>query len=216
MIYINNSKLFELLDCASVPYMEAVLIKKATGMPSIPIDRTELFEVHFSLFYSLYITKYRAGELGYYLHLDPMRIRMIKIPEENFCHHYFPDQGVFCSNKSAASKYCSSHDKMYHGQNKKLVYDPLEEFYSNTENIQFGKDDILEKLMNGVILYSMKKGAVEDALMLFKISRPTKKRIKKRYHELAKKQHPDKINGDDSLMKELNRSYQILMEVFVI
>jgi DnaJ-class molecular chaperone len=28
--------------------------------------------------------------------------------------------------------------------------------------------------------------------------------------------HPDRNRGDDSMMKELNRSYQVLMEVYVV
>jgi DnaJ-class molecular chaperone len=40
--------------------------------------------------------------------------------------------------------------------------------------------------------------------------------VKRKYHQLARAYHPDMKNGDDTLMKELNHSYQVLMEVFVI
>ena len=41
---------------------------------------------------------------------------------------------------------------------------------------------------------------------------PTKKEIKKRYKELARKYHPDINNGDDVKMKELNHYRDVLIK----
>jgi len=39
----------------------------------------------------------------------------------------------------------------------------------------------------------------------------TKEDVKKQYHFLAKKNHPD-LGGDDIQMEQLNRAYQLLMK----
>jgi len=62
------------------------------------------------------------------------------------------------------------------------------------------------------MVYAFRKGEVETALSFFNIARPTKRSIQKRYHELAKRYHPDRNDNDDSLMKRLNHSYQVLCE----
>jgi hypothetical protein len=75
---------------------------------------------------------------------------------------------------------------------------------------------MLEKLMKGVMLYSLRRGAVEQAKQFFNLSYPDRLLIRRKYRELAFKYHPDKLGGDDTLMKELNKAYQILNEIYVI
>ena len=40
----------------------------------------------------------------------------------------------------------------------------------------------------------------------------TKKEIKKKYHELSKKYHPDKNNGKDEKFKQINEAYETLYD----
>jgi len=198
------------------PVMEAALIKHLTGLDKIPATYEELFSVHFSLYHTLYILKTTKGEQGYYLHLDPMRIRMIKIPGSGACTFYFPEKGHFCGRKPQADNFCSYHIKEHQYHINKISYDPLFDFYINPENISFCRDGLIKKVMKGAISYSLKRGEIQRAADFFGLANPDKKLIKKRYHELAKLYHPDRMKGDDSMMKNLNVSYMILCEVYVL
>ena len=193
--------------------MEVELLRIITGEQRMPAARDSLFVLHFSLYHALYNLKYHAGACGFYLHLDPMRIRLIKTPGAGRCHHYFPETGIHCGHPSDGGSYCNRHHDPY--SLTALSYDPLHDFYCNPENISFGTSDILGKLMNGVIIYALRRGEIEQAKIFFGLSRLSMKTVKIKYHELAKLYHPDRNRGDDSLMKELNHSYQVLMEVFV-
>jgi hypothetical protein len=210
----ETADIFNILLSRDAPIAEVDLLRIMTGTRRLPAGRERLFELHFSLFHALYSLKYEAGAGGYYLHLDPMRIRLIKTPDAGLCHHYLPENGRYCGMPVHDGYYCPlHHDPAMPGT---VSFDPLHDFYTNANNISFGTDSILGKLMNGVIIYALKRGEVEHALNFFGLSRPTLKKVKKKYHELAKSYHPDRNNGDDSLMKELNHSYQVLTEVFVL
>ena len=216
LIPINRKNLFNYLLKASAPVMEAELIKNFTDLEKIPTGRVELYKFHFSMYHALHNLRQDAGKNGYYLHLDPMRIRLVHLPEKGKCHHYEPEKGNFCEVKTEHDNFCIYHYKLYKDNLDMLKYDPLHEFYLNEENISFGTEKILDKLMNGIICYSLKKGAVENAKKFFKLEYPSKKTVIKRYHELAKSYHPDKQNGNDNLMKELNNNYQVLKEVYIL
>jgi hypothetical protein len=210
----ETDDLFNILISCGAPIEEVDLLKILTGEKRLPSGRERLFELHFSLYHALYRLKFEAGAGGYYLHLDPMRIRLIQMPGPGICHHYNPETGSLCGLDAGGALYCGLHQGP--GTVGGLYFDPLLDFYSNPDNISFGTSAILGKLLNGVIIYALRRGEVERALNVLGISRPTLKSIKKKYHELAKSYHPDLNNGDDSLMKELNHSYQILTEVYVL
>ncbi len=213
LISFDTGDIFTLLESHTEPVMEADLLRSLTGEERIPSGREKLFELHFSFYHALYRLKGEAGARGYYLHLDPMRIRLARIPGSGACHHYDPRTGSHCGMDTDGGDYCGAHRGP--GANV-LFFDPLYDFYTNPDNISFGESAVLEKLMNGTILYALRRGEVERALELFGIARPTMKIIRKKYHEMAKKLHPDLNRGSEPLMKELNHAYQVLMEVFVI
>lgn len=210
----DTTALFSMLDGLDGPAAETDLLKMATGERRIPPGRERLFELHFSLFHALYRLKADAGARGYYLHLDPMRIRLVRVPGPGSCRHYVPVTGRYCGRAAGDDGYCPEHlDPLVLAAPS---FDPLRDFYTNPDNISFGSSPVLEKLMKGVVIYSLRRGEVERALAVFGLSRPTKKRIQARYHELARSFHPDLNPGREHLMKELNYSYQVLMEIFVI
>ncbi len=198
--------------------MEIELIREFYKDSNISGSTEKLFQVHYSLFHLLYKLKQRAGKDNYYLHIDPMRIRLIPVPSEQFCSYYNAEKGRFCNKKieKIKSNFCGYHIQHYGDTLNKLVFDPLYEFYNNSENINFGKSEILKKLMRGAVVYALRKGELDRALKFFGIVKPDGKIIKKKYHELARKYHPDKSGGDDRMMKALNISYQILREVYVL
>ena len=216
ILEINRQELFNYLLSATAPVIEAELIKKFSDLEKIPTSMVELYKFHFSMYHALHNLKQTAGKKGYYLHLDPMRIRLVHLPENEKCCHYEPETGQFCGGKTEFNNFCIYHYKLYKDNLDRLRYDPLHEFYINEENISFGTEKILGKLMDGVICYSIKKGAVEKAKKFFNLEYPSKKTIIRRYHELAKSYHPDKQDGNDTLMKELNNNYQVLKEIYIL
>ena len=214
LIAFDTGAIFTLLESYNTPMMEADILKTLTGLERIPSGREKLFELHFSFYHALYRLKQEAGARGYYLHLDPMRIRLVRIPETGVCHYYDPESGSLCGRDAGDGMYCGLH--LGQVNNAALSFDPLFDFYTNPDNISFGTSAVLDKLMKGVVIYAMKRGEVERALELFGLSRPTMKSIKSKYHELAKSLHPDLNRGGESQMKDLNHAYQVLMEVFAI
>ncbi len=213
MISVNDHDLFDYLRERKLPVMEIELIRLFTG--GFPRDGEEaLFQVHFSLYHSLYRLKEEAGSSGYYLHLDPMRVRMLRIPDEG-CRHYLPEEGCFCREAVFDSLYCAGHAGG-HGGEVYPFFDPVREFYLNPDNISFGNSHILKRLMRGIRVYGFRKGEIDDALDIFGLTRPNRRALQKRYHELARRFHPDSGNGNMIQMKRLNHAYNILKEVFVI
>jgi hypothetical protein len=216
LLPIDRDQLRDYLLAKEVPVFEAELLKFAADISSLPDTTEELFRVHFSLFHELYAIKFDNASKGYYLHIDPMRIRMLHVPESGMCRHYFPEEGKYCGEFSGNGNYCPHHECLYADNISRPLFDPLYDFYMNPENIVFGTSSLLQKLMNGVIVYAFRRGEIQRSLEFFDLVRPTSDRVRKRYHELARKYHPDRHHGNEELMKELNRSYQVLREVFVV
>jgi len=216
LIKINIEDLYHYLAEMESPVMEIQLLRKFPGEVDLARRKDRLYSLHFSLFHALYLLKGIAGEDGYYIHLDPMRIRMIKVPGSGRCSYYYAEKGLFCNRHVEEGSYCTYHIS-YSRQNSSLpVYDPLDEFYCNPDNIAFGNSRILERLMMGIKVYTFRKGDIEESLKLFGLTHPGKRIIQKRYRELALKYHPDRNNGDDSRMKNLNNAYNVLKEVFIL
>jgi len=213
---VDIVSLFDFLSSKDVPVMEIECIRFITGGSPFPRGDTGMFNAHFSLYHAFYRLKYFAGELGYYLHMDPMRIRLIKVPRDRSCQFYDDRLGRFCAEDSGGAVYCPVHGMLVHGDIRNPVYDAVEDFYSNGANIMFGGSGLLRKLMDGCIVYAFHRDEIDNALRFFGLECPGRKRIRNRYYALAKEYHPDLHGGDDTMMKELNRSYQVLKEVYVM
>ncbi len=212
---LNCDEIRDMLLEYREPVMEIELLKRVFNIRKIPSSVEKLFPIHFTLYNGLYRLREEMGARGYYIHLDPMRIRLIKVPEKN-CRYYYPEKGDFCGGDISGHGYCKYHENLYEEQRNRVTFDPLFDFYRNEENITFWKSGILQKLMDGIVLYSVKRGEIRTALDFMGISHPSKKIIQKRYHELAKQYHPDNSKESEEKMKILNVSYQVLMEVFIL
>ena len=215
LIAFDTDGIFTMLEARSAPVSEAELLRSLTGGTALPPARDKLFELHFSLYHALYRLKEEIGGRGLYLHLDPMRIRMIGVPDAGRCHHYLPEEGLHCGLVCDGSGYCTLHAREPE-ELRAPSFDPLYDFYVNPDNISFGRSDLLKKLMKGVVTYALRKGEIEAALACFGLERPTRQRIQRTYHALALACHPDLAGGSESRMKELNHAYRVLMEVFPI
>lgn len=211
--YIPTSELAEFLIPFESPLMEIEIIKRFFEFTPGTSSNTELFSMHFSVFNALYRLKEDYGGLGYYVHIDPMRIRVLKIPESG-CGYYFDDKGSFCTAESPEGEYCHVHRKFSPGNSVQIDF--LRDFYIDPENISFGESELLKRILEGTFRFIKNRRQIEDAKKLFGISHPSKKIIRKKYRELAMKFHPDKNRGDEKPMKKLNEAYEVLREVYVI
>lgn len=213
IIPVDIEEVFLYLKDKNKPVMEIELIRHFTG--GFPRDGEEaLFRAHFSIYHALYLLKHNAGKKGYYLHLDTMRIALVMVPDGQ-CAHYLPEKGEFCKDSANGTVYCTAHGFSHHDESFPS-YDPLQDFYLNPDNISFGNTHILKRIMNGILIYSFRKGEIEEALVLFDLVHPNRNRIQKRYRQLARKHHPDGSGGSVAEMKKLNHAYSILKEVFVV
>ncbi len=215
LIKINEEQLFEFLAEKNMPVMEFDIIKHFVASKNEHPEEHTLFIKHFSIYHSLYKLKFSSGLKNYYLHLDCMRIRLIKIPEQGICRHYNPETGNFCGAPTY-SDFCTEHEEEYKEYRNSASFDILQDFYTDPENITFGDSEILKKLMSGIKVYCFRKKDIDDALRFFDIQKPGRKIIANRYRELAIKYHPDKCSGSEDMMKKLNSSYSILKEVFIV
>ncbi|HOQ11569.1 MAG: Chaperone protein DnaJ [Spirochaetes bacterium ADurb.Bin218] len=211
LIQIDSEELFIFLSERESSISEYELIKKFT--PPLKEDSFpySLYERHFSIFHALYSLKIKVAPKGLFLYIDPLRIRLLPIPEKGFCQFYNPEEGSFCY-KETPSFFCSEHEVM-----SPLCpsFDPMFEFYLDPENINFGESEILQNTQKGLNFYLLHKKEVDRALDLFAISKPTRKKIAARYRELAFKFHPDKDSGNEEMMKQINSAYSILQQVYV-
>jgi len=215
IIQINENHLFNYLKDKNHPVMEYDIMKYIISSACCNPDEHTLFVKHFSLYHSLYKLKFSAGKKGFYLHLDFMRIRLIEIPENGVCRHYDAENGNFCG-VSASENFCELHKEEYLKQRNSVIFDYLQDFYTDPENITFGDSEVLKKLMNGIKVYCCRKKDIDEALKFFDLHKPGKNRIASRYRELAGKYHPDRCGGSEEMMKKLNNAYMILKEIFIL
>jgi hypothetical protein len=194
--------------------MEIEILRKFYCCAPGALAGMNLFDMHFSVYNALYRLKQKGGA---YLHLDPMRIRYLPLPAGG-CGHYLPDSGEWCGMPviDETLRRCGRHYPVRPEEYSLPVYDCLMEFYIDPENITFGKSPLLAKLMSGAVRFAVNRAAVDGALKFFGLRNPGMKSLKKRYRELAVKYHPDRNSGDCSKMIELNRSYEVLKEIFII
>jgi hypothetical protein len=216
IIAISDMDLFDHLSSMGSPVMEVELIRRFApdGLPAASTE--SLFIRHFSLYHALYRLKLSAGKRGFYLHLDPMRIRLIRLPGSSMCHYYMAEEGRFCSMDAETSLFCQAHSPYGRDLQNRIVFDPMADFYLNPDNIVFGKSHLLDRLMKGMAAYCLRKGEIDRALELFGVSEPGKKIIQRKYYELALKYHPDRNDGSEAKMKEVNNAYHVLREVFFL
>jgi len=215
LITICEDRLFEYLNGKNLPVMEHDIIKYFFPPGTGQDEQHTLYVKHFSLYHALYKLKFSAGAYGFYLHLDCMRIRLIRLPEASRCGHYYPETGSFCMEVSEDG-YCALHNLEVKNSRNNVTFDILQDFYTDRENITFGDSELLKKLMSGIKTYSFRKKDVDEALKFFGIHEPGKKRITRRYRELAAKYHPDIPGGSEEMMKRLNGCYIILKDVFIL
>ncbi len=173
-----------------------------------------LFQKHFSVYHALHVLKGKAGRRGYYLHLDPQRIRLLPVPGQGSCGYYYPEEGCFCGAVEKASGRCENHLRADSSGVNLPVHDPLHEFYMNRSNISFGESTELAANTEAIKNYALNREAADTALAVLGISRPDPRKIKERYRAVAREAHPDLNGGDDTRMKEINEAFSLLESVF--
>jgi len=213
LIRIDISELRSYLQGLSTITGEYEILKKFTPERKENGDQYSMYERHFSVYHALYLLKESAGRADFFLHIDPLHIRLLPLPGAGCCGHYNPDNGAFCLAETD-SLFCEKHN----GDIDPAIpsFDPMAQFYLDPENIAFGESEILNDIMKGFRIYFMRKREIDDALILFNLEKPARKSISSRYRELASKFHPDRCGGSEEKMKEINRAYTLLKEVFVV
>lgn len=216
IISFDIRKIADYLLSRQHPIGEVELLKYLMGVKMLSECGEELYSLHFSLFHALYRLRREPICASHYLHLDIMRLRMVAIPRSSRCVYYFSEEGRFCEIAVRNGLFCAYHQ--FHAQllGNSMTFNPMEDFYLNPDNIRFGESELLAKLQRGVILYSIRRGQVDEALKFFGLHNPSRKALQKSYYEFAKRYHPDFIRGDDSMMKKVNYYYQVLREIFLI
>lgn len=213
LIIIDINELRSFLSGLDSVTGEFELVKKFTpdsGSDGAPYS---MYERHFSVYHALYKLKFDAGRDGVYLHIDPVRIRLIPLPSTGSCGYYKIESGSFCMNR-AEDRFCSEHRDEVEPEIPQ--FDPMAQFYLEPENITFGESDILRDVMKGFGIYMTNRREINEALKLFGIEKPGRKSISRRYRELASEFHPDRHSGSEEKMKEINRAYSLLKNVYVV
>lgn len=213
LIKIDTAELREYLTGLSDATGEYEILKKFTPETRANGEPYSMYERHFSVYHALYILKREAGKSALYLHIDPVKIRLLPVPSSGFCGYYYAEKGIFCLNQTD-NIFCELHQ----GEIIPEIpfFDPMAQFYLDAENIAFGESEILNDIMKGFRLYFMRKREIDEALLLFNIEKPGRNSISRRYRELASLFHPDRCGGSEDKMKEVNSAYTLLKEVFVV
>jgi len=203
----------EYLISAQQPVPETQLMKFAFSSDDLPHEQYELYRKHFLLYNRLYIIQEEYGKNSFYLHLHPLRIRLIETV--GGCSYYYPDEGGFCGQLPRLNAYCEHHHMR--SDIRFPVYDCMRAFYLDIKNIEWPEFEKIEHVRKGIMLYSAGITDIKKALqfMGFSCDFPGGYRIRKRYRELARKYHPD-ASGNIDNMKQLNEYYELLKKVFVV
>lgn len=213
LIKIDREELMIFLSEISSVTGEYDILKKFTPDLKVSGEPYSMYERHFSVYHALYMLKAEAGRSDLYLHIDPVKIRLLHVPGAGLCSYYLPEKGSFCLDK-AEGLFCKTH---LGGIDPEIPYfDPMAQFYLDPENIAFGESEQLNDIMKGFRVYFMRKREIDEALVLFNIEKPGSISISRRYRELASRFHPDRCGGSEEKMKEINRAYSLLKAVFVV
>jgi hypothetical protein len=202
----------DFLLAADKPLPETDVMRFSFDMKGIPSGSRELYERHFLLYHALYAVKAAWGLKGYYFHLHPLRIRLVKLPEG--CTYYFEETGEFCGAEMHDGICVFGH---HHPDDGLPVFDCLTGFYGDISNIEWDEFEKIERVRKGILLYSFRISDVKKALRFMGFDDiPSGGKIRNRYHELVRLYHPDRNGGDAEKMKTLNEGYALLKSVFVI
>lgn len=210
LIVYRDDHLLAILGNESKPVAESFLIKKLASEYGYPGFDSDLFTLHFSLFHSLYKLRISQGLKGFYLHISPMYLRIVKMPDHHQCSFYNEKQGEYCLGENDEGKHlCSFHYNYF-----RTFPEPdfLTDFYINSENVNSDLE-VFDKISRGIKIYASRKKETDAAAELFGLARPTPEKIKMRYHRLAMEFHPDKC-GKAEKMIEINSAYVLLMQVY--
>lgn len=210
LIEYRDDHILAILGNETKPVAESFLIKKLSAEYGYPGFDSNIFTLHFSLFHSLYKLRISQGNKGLYLHISPMYLRIIKIPDYSQCSYYNEKQGKYC----LAGTVENSHLCGFHYNYFRIFAEPdfLTDFYINSENINSDLE-VFDKISRGIRIYASRKKETDAAAELFGLAHPTPEKIKLRYHRLAMEFHPDKC-GSVEKMIEINSAYTLLMQVY--
>lgn len=216
IIEYDDKIIFEYLLNAKLPVYESTLLRKLNNLDSISSDKIMLYVFHFSLFHALYKMKKKYGKEGFYLHIDCMRISLKKISQKNQCQYFDEMSGCFCKNNTEKeSLFCYVHKNYEKIYDNSLIFDPMQQFYENSENIMFVKDGKIFEIMDNIKNFSLNSGDLKNAMKIFDLKNFNKRSLRIRYIALSKKYHPDRSDGNNVAMKEINWAYSILDGVAV-
>lgn len=205
--------LFEFLLIQNLPISENRVIKHFIKIDFLPVGE-DLFKLHFALFNALYHLKKDAGAKGYYLHLDPFKLSLVKVPDEG-CLFFSDIFGKYCGCPVINDRLCEFHSNLYGNDVNLPAYDYLRDYYLDPANYENGYNTKIKKIQEGMLEYSFNRKEFDDALNYFGLKAFHQKEIINIYHAKAKLLHPDKSSGDKTKMRELNEKFQLLKELFV-
>jgi hypothetical protein len=210
LIVYRDEHILAILGKETKPVDESFLIKRLAAEFGYPGFDSHLFTLHFSLFHSLYNLRISEGLKGFYLHISPIYLRILKMPHISQCSYYYEKPGQYCLAGTEEGKHLCGFHLYQFGTLPEPDF--LTDFYINRENVRTDPA-VFDKIGRGLRIYASRKKETEAAAELFALARPTPEKIKLRYHRLAMEFHPDKC-GNGEKMIEINSAYTLLMEVY--
>lgn len=191
------------------PLMESSLIRKLKVRFGYPgLERGNFYRHHFYLFHALYRIKHSTAYRDFYLHINTLHVRMLRLPEHGECAFYFPFTGTFCK-RSCDGRVCHKHG---YGTDS-IVADYLSSFYLEKENVELFDEDSLKERTEKILLYGLGKRHIDNSLSFFGLKDFDEKKIRRCYRSMAVACHPDK-GGSTEKMREVNQHYQVLKPLF--
>ena len=161
----------------------------------------------------LYNLQNNYHNLGKYLHVDFMRIKLFETPAENICQYFDADLMEFCTNsKTKNSNYCDQHKHFFEDN---LLTQSSKYFYLDETNYDFFDTEIMEAFQQSSFQILTNNSKYIKSLKILKLDADTNSdQIRQSFRSLAKKYHPDISKDDTNRFIEINNAYHFLKKIY--
>ncbi|MCX8059260.1 MAG: hypothetical protein N3A58_07585 [Spirochaetes bacterium] len=192
-------------------FREIFFDKKTLNNYEIEKDNLFLFFKHFIIMNILFVIQfYFYSKFNFYLNFSPLKIFLIKIPQNgDKCLDFDYNRNDFCKLEIDENSYgnCIFH---YRKKTNLPAINSLRDYYSNFDNLFLVSNKTIEKILDSYFYFSVNKDKYFELLRYFDLNiNCSLKDLKKSFREKIKQEN------DNTKKRELIENYNLLKNLFL-